>query len=149
MQPAHVDGLVMPDQSPFKSKFLTPSPGRTQGWAPGSQCLTWQSKWNSNSNPGVTARGNKWILTSYVRLCKHFDKEFLHPHSFCIPQHPPSSSELITEPLVSGTKYHHAADGNWISLIGVDTTQLITMWQCWGNQKKTNKQKPVPKYLHS
>lgn len=69
------------------------------------------------------------VLRQAPRTLRRCARTSPHPPTFCILQHLPSRSQLITKPLVSGTKYRHGADGNRIPLIEPDTNQLMKMWR--------------------
>lgn len=118
----------MPDRRPLKSKFLT---RLCEGGLRAASA--WHDNQSQTRSPGATGRGDKWMLKSLAsalqtrRQWAHASRSF-----FSIQQHLSSLSELITEPLVSGTKYHHATDGNWIPLIRLNNGQQIKRRWRWG-----------------
>lgn len=147
---AHEDRLAMPDRCPFKSKFLTRSPGPSVvEWQGGLQAA---GAWHDNQSqiqtpePGERwAAGDKWILKSLASALQTL-WQWAHaspPSFFCIQQHLSSLSELITELLVSGTIYHRATDGNWIPLIRLNKGQRIKGDDAEGEKKKSLNIRPA------
>lgn len=103
----------MPDQCLFKSKIPTRSPGPSAAECEGGleAVSAWHDNQKSNSNPSPGA------TNECLKVLRQLSENALTVRAcmasfFCIQQHLSSLSELITEPLVSGTKYHHATDGN-------------------------------------
>lgn len=123
---ASEDRPPMPDRKSFQEQIPDWSPGgRARGWAPGSKCLAWQSKWNSNPSPGVTPAATKEYL-KVLRQAPRTRWQWAQARQpFCTGQRLPLLSQLITQPPASGTKYYHATDGNWMTLIGPSNSLMI------------------------
>lgn len=79
--------------------------GGARGRARGCECLAWQSKSNSNAALGEMSCGDKRMPKSHASALQKL-RQWAHASTsfFCIQEDPSSLSELITEPLVSGTK---------------------------------------------
>lgn len=106
------------------------------------ECLAWQSK----SNSGLTATELPQQMNA-KKSC--ISSANISTMSACIllPLHSTASlfclSELITEPLVSGSKYHHATDGNWIPLIGLNNCQQTASTDAEKREKKRRKSQQI------
>lgn len=98
-----------------------------RGWA-ASASHDNQSPPQARQRQGCSERGLLWSLASPQ---KH--KESTQSLSLCIQQHLPARSELSTETLVSGSKSHHATEGNWIPLIVSTTWQQTALMRRGGN----------------
>lgn len=107
----------MPDQCPFKSKFLTQIRSLGPSAAEREDVLEALSAWHDNQSQTQTkareprAAATNECLKVSRQLRKHFDNECMHPLPSSAFNSVSRLSELITEPLVSGTKYHHVTDG--------------------------------------
>lgn len=89
----------MPDRRPFKSEFMTGSPGPSAAECEGGLEAT--SAWHDNQSQTPSPGATNECLKVLRQLCKHFDNERMHLFPSSAFNSVSLLSELITEPPVS------------------------------------------------